>query len=133
MIPTKMPNRPKDPARAINGNRSIRKAMDILKDGTTKLEIAVIATTMTMAGEMIPASTAACPITNVPTMEIADPIFLARCLPQNLEGNLHKDRLDKGRKRDLLTRPASPNRNLVGAFRDEKWLWQHRGKVQAKK
>ncbi|MNE90059.1 hypothetical protein D3C80_1875330 [compost metagenome] len=49
----------------------IRAAMDIPASGITKLEIAVIDTIMTIAAEMKPAATAACPITSVPTIEIA--------------------------------------------------------------
>lgn len=89
----KMPKSPKEPASNINGKRSIRKAMDMLKEGSTKLDMAVVATTITMAAEMIPASTAACPMTSVPTIEIAEPIFLGKtytCLSQDLEGQLHQ-------------------------------------------
>ena len=45
--------------------------MDIEYDGITKVDIAVIATTMTIAAETILASTAAWPITSVPTIDTA--------------------------------------------------------------
>ncbi|MNP55072.1 hypothetical protein D3C76_1496840 [compost metagenome] len=49
--------------------------------GITKLEIAVIATTITIAADTIPASTAACPITIVPTIDTACPIVRGIRMP----------------------------------------------------
>ncbi|MNR46597.1 hypothetical protein D3C85_1655910 [compost metagenome] len=46
-----------------------------------KVEIAVIATIMTMAGPTNPASTAACPMTSAPTMETACPMVRGIRMP----------------------------------------------------
>ena len=46
--------------------------------------MAVIETTITIAAEINPASTAAVPITNAPTMDIADPIALGILNPASL-------------------------------------------------
>ncbi|MNW22282.1 hypothetical protein D3C71_2236780 [compost metagenome] len=54
-----MPYSPMNAAMKIITKRSIRTDSAILKAGITKLEIPVSETTMTMAGETIPASTAA--------------------------------------------------------------------------
>jgi hypothetical protein len=84
MMPTMIPNNPNEAASTINRNRTILIAIDILIEGTTKLEIAVIDTTITIAADTIPASTAACPITNVPTIDIACPIGLGIRIPASL-------------------------------------------------
>lgn len=80
-MPNKMPYNPINAPSAIRTKRMIRAAMDIPVSGITKLEIAVTDTMMTMADEINPASTAACPITRVPTMEMAWPMFFGILTP----------------------------------------------------
>lgn len=59
MTPRMMPYRPKDAAKAIRPKRNIRIEIPTLNAGMTKFAMAVMATTMTIAGETMPASTAA--------------------------------------------------------------------------
>ncbi|MNN76779.1 hypothetical protein D3C81_1931880 [compost metagenome] len=47
--------------------------MDMLTEGITKEEMAVMDTMITMAADTMPASTAAWPMTSVPTMDTAWP------------------------------------------------------------
>ncbi|MNC26440.1 hypothetical protein D3C75_745710 [compost metagenome] len=52
-----------------------------MKAGRAKLAMAVIATTITMAADTSPASTAACPITSVPTIDTDWPIDFGSLIP----------------------------------------------------
>lgn len=72
--PRAIPNNPKEAASIIMMKRSILTAIAMSYEGDTKLEIAVIDTTITMVDVIIPASTAAVPITNAPTIDIVGPI-----------------------------------------------------------
>ncbi|MNY69392.1 hypothetical protein D3C86_2073260 [compost metagenome] len=71
IMPSRMPSNPKEAESPISGKRKMRTAIEKLTAGITKLEIAVMDTIITMAAETMPASTAAWPITRVPTMETA--------------------------------------------------------------
>ena len=81
MKPAMIPSNPKEAANIINGKRSMRTGMAILTEGNTKFEIAVIETTMTIAADTIPASTAAVPTTKVPTMDTACPTAFGIRMP----------------------------------------------------
>ena len=69
-----MPKKPKKVAASMNGKRMIRIVVFISTLGTTKLEIAVIATTTTIKFDTRPALTIASPMTSPPTIPIVGPI-----------------------------------------------------------
>lgn len=81
MMPTAIPIMPKEAASAIKIKRSMRTVIDKLNEGNTKLDIAVKDTTITIAADTIPASTAACPITSVPTIDTVCPIVFGIRMP----------------------------------------------------
>lgn len=81
MIPNITPYIPKIAAITMNRNLIKRAETAIAKEGVAKLAIAVIETMMTIAGETIPACTAAWPMTSAPTIEMADPTALGILTP----------------------------------------------------
>ncbi|MMZ65030.1 hypothetical protein D1872_274040 [compost metagenome] len=80
-IPNSIPYSPIKPASPIRTKRMILAAIDMPVSGITKLDMAVMDTMITIADEIKPAATAACPITSVPTMDIACPIFFGILTP----------------------------------------------------
>ena len=75
------PYKPNKAALNIATKRSIRNEIPVLYCGMVKEEIAVIATTITIIGLMIPACTAASPIIRPPTIPIAGPIGFGKRKP----------------------------------------------------
>ncbi|MDF2652586.1 MAG: hypothetical protein K0Q73_8391, partial [Paenibacillus sp.] len=67
MIPIDIPNRPNVPESTNKGNLNIRSGRLKLYRGMINDEIPAVATTITIGAEMIPARTAASPMTNAPT------------------------------------------------------------------
>ena len=96
IIPIIIPYNPNG-AIPISPNLNIRTEIPILKAGRAKLAIAVMDTTITIAADTRPASTAARPITKVPTMETDWPIDLGNRIPasQNFKRDFHNQRLNK--------------------------------------
>jgi len=71
-----IPNIPKNDARNIKGYFISLRLVCVLNPGIANEDIPVMATTIIIAWETIPASTAPCPITRPPTILIAEPICL---------------------------------------------------------
>ncbi len=59
--------------------------MAMANAGVAKLAIAVMATIMTIAGETMPACTAAWPITSAPTIDTAEPTTRGDLTPASSE------------------------------------------------
>ncbi len=75
------PNSPKMEPKRITTKRTMRPGMPRLKTGTVKEAMAVKATMITTAGEMMPARMAASPRIKAPTMLMAGPIIPGRRSP----------------------------------------------------
>lgn len=116
------PEQPKGSGKSHQGEPQHTKSDGHIIGRRTKLEIAVIDTTITIAADMMPASTAACPMTSVPTIETAAPMYFGIRTPasRNISkvNSIMSASIKAGRERP----PAVlPDRSAVrsAAFPDE--------------
>jgi hypothetical protein len=93
------PNRPNTPAPKSRAKRKIVPTS--IRGGTIKVATAVREITITIAGPIRPADTAACPITRAPTIFTACPKGARHSdagLPQNFKNDDHQQCLQNCRK-----------------------------------
>ena len=96
--------------------------------GIEKLDIAVNETTITTAADIMPASTATCPITTPPTTEIAGPIALGILIPasRNISNVNSIKNVSNNTGNGTSSRCAAMFiSNAVGSISDDMWLSPH--------